>query len=81
MQLGPRGSVYSKRRATVGLTRVARRAGILFDADVELLSAAFKPAAAAGAQRFRLLNFLHTEERAVEIPGGRFAAFGAAICR
>jgi len=65
----------------VGLTRVARRAGILFDADVELLSAAFKPAAAAGAQRFRLLNFLHTEERAVEIPGGRFAAFGAAICR
>jgi len=60
---------------------VARRAGILFDADVELLSAAFKPAAAAGAQRFRLLNFLHTEERAVEIPGGRFAAFGAAICR
>jgi len=49
-------------------------AEIFFDADVDLLSVAFEPTAAAGAQRFRLLNFPQAQERAVEIPGGGFAA-------
>lgn len=46
---------------------------IRFDANVELLSAALEPAAATGAERFRLLNFGQAEERAVKFAGGGFA--------
>jgi hypothetical protein len=49
---------------------------ILFDADVELLSAAGEPAAATGTHRFGLFDFSHTQEAAVEIAGGGLAAFG-----
>jgi hypothetical protein len=49
---------------------------IAFDADVELLIATFEPAAATGTQRLRLFHFAQAEERAVEIAGGSFAAFG-----
>ena len=67
--------VIEVRRGESGM-RFLGRVKILFDANVELLSAAFKPASAAGAQRFRLLNFPHAEKRPVELPGGGFAAFG-----
>lgn len=49
-------------------------AEIGFDADVELLGAAFEPTAAAGAERLGLFDFGHAEEGAVEFAGGRFAA-------
>jgi hypothetical protein len=51
-----------------------RWAKIRFDADVELLSAALEPAAAAGPERFRLLNFGQGEERAVKFAGSGFTS-------
>lgn len=51
-----------------------RRAKICFYSDVELLSTALEPAAAAGPERFRLLNFGQGEERAVKFPGSGFTS-------
>ena len=54
-----------------------RRAKICFYSDVELLSTALEPAAAAGPERFRLLNFGQAEERAVKFAGSGFTALGS----
>jgi len=53
------------------------RGEILFDADMELMGAALEPAAATGAEILGLLNFSHAQERAIEIAGYGFAAFGS----
>ncbi len=52
-------------------------AEIVLDADVELLGAAFEPAAASCAERLRFFNFSHAEKSAIEIAGGGLAAFGS----
>jgi len=52
-------------------------AEIVLDADVELLGAAFEPAAASCAERLRFFNFSHAEKSAIEIAGGGFTAFGS----
>jgi hypothetical protein len=48
-------------------------AKIRFDADVELLRTALKPAAAAGAERLRLFDFGQPEKRPIKFAGGGFA--------
>jgi hypothetical protein len=52
-------------------------AKIAFDADVKLLGAALEPTAASGTERFWFFYFAQAEERAVEIAGSGFAAFGS----
>lgn len=70
-----------------GLTQLVQVAGdegrmglsggaeIGLDADVELLRAAFEPAAASGAERFGLWNFREAQQRTIELAGGGFACF------
>lgn len=47
---------------------------ILFDAHVQLVLAALKPAAAAGAQCGWFLQLLHAQDRAVKFPCSRLAS-------
>ena len=59
-----------------GRVRFPGRLKIPFHPDVQLLRTALEPAASASAQDGRLLDLLHPQERAIEIPGRRFASLG-----
>ncbi len=52
-------------------------AKIALDADVELLSAAFEPAAVSGAKRLRFLDFSHAKECAIEFACSGLTASGS----
>jgi hypothetical protein len=54
-----------------------RCAEILFDADVNLLVAALKPAPTARAKGLGFLYFRHSQERAVKFASGRLATLGS----
>lgn len=54
-----------------------RYAEILFDADVNLLVAALKPAPSARTKGLGFLYFRHSQERAVKFASGRLATLGS----
>jgi hypothetical protein len=50
---------------------------VALDADVQLLRATLKPAAATGAKRSGFFDFREAEESSVEFAGGGLAALGS----